>query len=96
MHRHTVTEKQLAANRANGQKGGRPSGRKSPEMIAARRAVRETLVDMCRKNEKAYLKELERIALYGVAENARLQAISMLLDRGHGRAVSYNDHNAGA
>jgi hypothetical protein len=45
-----MTEKALAANRLNAKKAGRKPGKIGKKMIAARKVLRETLVERCRRN----------------------------------------------
>lgn len=53
-----ITEKQLAANRANAVKGGRPAGKLNPATIA-----RAALVEEFREKVAAYLAELLELSM---------------------------------
>lgn len=81
-------------SRVNGKLGGRPRGALPREIYAARKKARQSLQELCQKNEAKYVAELERIALEGFSEAARISAIGMLLDRGHGRPTQ--EHNVAA
>ena len=91
----SVSEKQLAANRANAQKASRPKGKIGKEMIAARKAIRLTLQERCQKNELEHVETLEFIAKYSKNDSARINAINTLFDRGRGKATQ-PEHHTGA
>ena len=79
-------------SRVNGRLGGRPRGKLPPEVYAARKKARQSLVELCQRNEAKYISELEKIAFNGISEAARISAIGMLLDRGRGKVVEPHDH----
>lgn len=75
---HRTTAKQLAANRVNAQKAGRPAGGMNADKIALR--------DKCRAYDDRNISILARIAADEAApHSARISAIGMLLERAHGR-----------
>jgi hypothetical protein len=80
-----MTEKQLLANQVNGRKGGRKPGKIGKDVIAARRAIKMTLMERCQINELQHIDTLEDIAKNSPSDNARISAISLLLDRARGR-----------
>ena len=89
----TPTEKAAEASRVNGAKGGRPKGAIPREEIAARKAVALTLQERCQLNELRYIDALEEIAFdRKTAAAARTGAISLLLDRGRGKAIQPELH----
>ena len=80
------------ASRSNGAKGGRPRGSLRgtlpPEEYEARKKARKGLQELCQRREEEHVGVLEAIA--GNSEepaNARVSAISLLFDRGRGKAV---------
>ena len=62
-------------------------------MIAARRAIKMTLMERCQKNELEHVETLEWIAKFSKNDNARINAINTLFDRGRGRAVQPEQHS---
>jgi hypothetical protein len=76
--RYPLTEKRLAANRANAQKGaGRRKGPMSDERLSFKEA--------CCQNDMKYIAVLNDIALNDPNPGFRMTAIRDLFDRGHGR-----------
>lgn len=82
-------------SRVNGRLGGRPRGALPRDVYEARKKARKSLQELCQRNEEKYVAELERIALSGFSEAARISAIGMLLDRGRGKASQQHDHEHG-
>lgn len=83
-----VTEAQLEACRANGKKGGRPKGKISPAEISVRKVLAKTLQEACQANELKHVAVLEEIAAdVKQPASARIGAISLLFDRGRGKAM---------
>jgi hypothetical protein len=75
-----MTDKQLAANKANAQKAGRPPGKLLKEVIAARRAIKMTLMERCQQNELEFVETLEGIARdLTQPANARIGALGCFL-----------------
>lgn len=58
----TMSEAQLEANRRNAQKAGRPKGKISGEVIAARRIVAKTVQEACQSDELRHIAILNEIA----------------------------------
>src|SRR2546430_14175576 len=72
--RKTMTPRALTANRANGTKGGRPSGREKIE-----------LRDRIRARETDIVEHLFHLAFHAQSETAQVGSLRELLDRGWGR-----------
>ena len=81
--RKRMTEKALAANRANGPKGVRPPGKMNTEKIALR--------DRIRLREKEIVDHMFHLAFHGDSQAVQLGAMHGLLDRGWGRPVQPHD-----
>jgi hypothetical protein len=79
LRRHTVTAKQLAANRANAKKAGRPKGKPNLD--------RRWLGERVRKSAPEIFKHLMRLARHGESHAVQLAAARELLDRGYGRPM---------
>ena len=86
------------ASRANGAKGGRPRGSLRgtlpPEEYEARKKARKSLQELCQRREEEHVEVLEAIAENPEEPaNARISPISLLFDRGRGKAVQPEQHS---
>ncbi len=72
-----MPEAAIAANRANGNKGGRPPGAMNVEKLAFR--------DRFRAKEVELADNRINLALHGTTEQIRLAATERCIDRGWGR-----------
>lgn len=83
------------ASRTNGAKGGRPrnpNGRLTQQAYDARKRARQSLQEQCQAEQEELFTRLRYLAYDPlVPPNVCMSAISLLIDRGWGKAVQPNE-----
>src|ERR1700730_18444564 len=83
------------SSKINGLKGGRPKGSRSAAENAAIKRVRNSLQELCQRREEEHVAVLEAIAASPKEPaNARIFPISLLFDRGIGKASQPEHHSS--